>query len=262
MGKILVIASFVISLATIGLGIANKGKLTQTAEARAAAESQAAANKKQADASAAEASKAKDELATATAEKEQAVAATAQAKADLDKAAASLTEATAKATAEATRAADLETQLNTAKQELAAAGGTGQPAATSGPDPETLAKLQEQETLIQSLQQQLDSSKATTKELVQKDEDRRKQQLKKGTEGRILAVNPAWNFVVLSLGDKHGVANNTELLVKRGTRYLGKVRITSVEPSTSIADIVANSMPQGVSISPGDHVIFRGNDGE
>ena len=76
-------------------------------------------------------------------------------------------------------------------------------------------------------------------------------------EGRILAVNPAWNFVVLSLGDKNGVVNNAELLVKRGTQLIGKVRVTSVEPSTSIADIVANSVPQGASIAPGDDVIYQ-----
>ena len=51
--------------------------------------------------------------------------------------------------------------------------------------------------------------------------------------------------------------NNAELLVKRGTQLIGKVRVTSVEPSTSIADIVANSVPQGATISPGDSVIYH-----
>ena len=73
----------------------------------------------------------------------------------------------------------------------------------------------------------------------------------------ILAVNPAWNFVVINLGDKNGVVNNAELLVKRGKLLVGKVRITSVEPSTSIADIVANSVPSGVTITPNDQVIYQ-----
>jgi cell shape-determining protein MreC len=81
--------------------------------------------------------------------------------------------------------------------------------------------------------------------------------MRNGLEGRILAVNPAWNFVVLSLGDKNGVVSNAELLVKRGTQLIGKVRVTSVEPSTSIADIVANSVPEGATISPGDDVIYQ-----
>ena len=81
--------------------------------------------------------------------------------------------------------------------------------------------------------------------------------MRNGLQGRILAVNPAWNFVVLNLGDRNGVVNNAELLVKRGTQFMGKVRVTSVEPSTSIADIVANSVPQGATISPGDDVIYQ-----
>ena len=40
------------------------------------------------------------------------------------------------------------------------------------------------------------------------------------------------------LGRQERVVNNAELLVKRGSQFIGKVRVTSVEPSTSIADIV------------------------
>ena len=125
------------------------------------------------------------------------------------------------------------------------------------PDVDGVAKRQELETLVAKLQSDLDSARSQV-EVFQKDrQDRALKVVKKGLEGRILAVNPAWNFVVLNLGDKNGVVNNTELLVKRGTQLLGKVRITSVEPSTSIADIVANSVPQGATISPGDNVIFQ-----
>jgi hypothetical protein len=49
------------------------------------------------------------------------------------------------------------------------------------------------------------------------------------------------------------------MLVKRGAQLIGKIRITSVEPSTSIADIVANSTPRGLVIQPGDSVIYAGN---
>jgi multidrug efflux pump subunit AcrA (membrane-fusion protein) len=260
MGKLLVIASVVISLATAGIGFLNKGKLSESKDSIAAAE----AAKQAADQKVAETGKAlkakTDELATATAEKEQAVAAASQAKADLDKANASLADATSKATAAEGKAADLETQLTIAKEQIANATNTNNQPASTEPNAETQALIQEQQTLIAKLQSELDSSKAVTKDLETKNKQRELKVLAKGTEGRVLAVNPAWNFVVLNLGDKQGIANNTELLVKRGTRYLGKVRITSVEPSTSIADIVANSMPQGTTISPGDNVIFQGSE--
>ena len=107
------------------------------------------------------------------------------------------------------------------------------------------------------MQGDLDSARFQLATLQKEKEDRMQQKMRNGLSGRVLAVNPAWNFVVLSLGDKNGVVNNAELLVKRGTQYIGKVRVTSVEPSTSIADIVANSVPQGTAISPGDDVIYQ-----
>lgn len=79
-----------------------------------------------------------------------------------------------------------------------------------------------------------------------------------GVGGRVLAVNGGWNFVVLSIGDKQGAAMNATLMVVRDGLPIGKVRITSVEPSSSIADILPGSVRKGVTIQPGDSVIFEG----
>ncbi len=260
MGKILVFASVAISLATAGLGFVNKGKLGETKESLATAESGKQAAEQKASVAEKSLKTKSDELTTAVAEKEQAVAQASQAKSDLDKATASLSEATTKATTAESALAQAQAENETLKKQVADASATPGTAPAAGPDAETLAKLQEQETLIQSLQSQLDSTKVAVKQADDEKKMRLEKTMKKGTEGRVLAVNPAWNFVVLNLGDKQGVVNNAELLVKRGTRYLGKVRVTSVEPSTSIADIVANSMPQGTTITPGDNVIFQGNE--
>lgn len=74
-------------------------------------------------------------------------------------------------------------------------------------------------------------------------------------QGTVLAVNQAWYFVVLNLGGRQGIAKNTEMLVQRGNQLIGKVRVTSIETSTSIADIVVRSLPRGLSVMPGDAVI-------
>ena len=79
-----------------------------------------------------------------------------------------------------------------------------------------------------------------------------------GLQARILAVNPGWNFVVLSVGDKQGVVVNAPLLVVRGNEPIARLRITSVEPSTSIADVIPGSVRRGISVQPGDTVIFEG----
>ena len=79
-----------------------------------------------------------------------------------------------------------------------------------------------------------------------------------GLRGTILAVNQAYNFVVLNLGARHGVDANAEMLVLRDGALVGKIRISSVEPSTAIGDIITNSLARGAQMQPGDNVIYAG----
>lgn len=80
-----------------------------------------------------------------------------------------------------------------------------------------------------------------------------------GLRGTVLAVNQAYNFVVLNLGGRNGVEANSEMLVLRGTTPIGRIRISSVEPTTAIGDIIASSLPRGVQVQPGDIVIYAGS---
>ncbi len=80
-----------------------------------------------------------------------------------------------------------------------------------------------------------------------------------GVRGTILAVNQAYNFVVLNLGGRNGIEANSEMLVLRGGTLIGKIRISSVEPATAIGDIVTNSLARGVQVQPGDIVIYAGS---
>ncbi len=80
-----------------------------------------------------------------------------------------------------------------------------------------------------------------------------------GIRGTVLAVNPAYNFVVLSLGARHGVESNSEMLVLRGGSFIGKIRISSVEPATAIGDIITSTLARGVQVQPGDTVVYAGN---
>ena len=79
-----------------------------------------------------------------------------------------------------------------------------------------------------------------------------------GLRGTILAVNQAYNFVVLNLGARHGVESNAEMLVLRDGALVGKIRISSVEPATAIGDIITNSLARGAQMLPGDNVIYAG----
>ena len=77
--------------------------------------------------------------------------------------------------------------------------------------------------------------------------------------GTVLAVNQAYNFVVLNLGKRQGLQPNTDLLIYRGGTRIGKLRVSSVEPATGIGDIVTNSLARGVQVQPGDTVIYAGS---
>jgi len=79
-----------------------------------------------------------------------------------------------------------------------------------------------------------------------------------GVHGTVLAYNQAYNFVVLNLGARNGVEANSEMLILRDGTLIGKIRISSVEPATSIGDIITNSLARGVQVQLGDNVIYAG----
>jgi chromosome segregation ATPase len=79
-----------------------------------------------------------------------------------------------------------------------------------------------------------------------------------GVRGTVLAVNQAYNFVVLNLGARQGLEGNSEMLVLREGTLIGKIRISSVEPATAIGDIISSSLARGVQVQPGDTVIYAG----
>lgn len=81
---------------------------------------------------------------------------------------------------------------------------------------------------------------------------------KVGVRGTVLAVNQAYNFVVLNLGSRQGVEPNSEMLVLRDGSFVGKIRISSVEPATAIGDIVTSTLARGVQVQRGDVVIYAG----
>jgi hypothetical protein len=93
------------------------------------------------------------------------------------------------------------------------------------------------------------------------DENKRRAVVRKkvGVQGKILAVNQAYNFVVLSLGGRNGVEPHSEMLIVRDGTFIGKIRISSVEPATAIGDIITSTMARGVQVQPGDIVIYAGS---
>ena len=62
-----------------------------------------------------------------------------------------------------------------------------------------------------------------------------------GVSGKVTFVDHAWNFVILDVGLSAGVVPNGELIVYRGHNFLGKVRVTKVDPNDAVAEILPDT---------------------
>jgi len=170
--------------------------------------------------------------------------------------------------------ADLQSKLQASQAEVASlqnrTGGPGPEATSVNPGAPSTAELQAQ---LDDARRQLDSAErentflseklAPAKErpgqMAQPEKKRREVVAgKSGVRGTILAVNQAYNFVVLNLGGRQGVEPNSEMLVLREGTLIGKIRISSVEPATAIGDVITNSLARGVQLQPGDTVVYAG----
>ncbi len=170
---------------------------------------------------------------------------------------------------------ELQTKLDTNQNEMASLQKRveeAQTAAKPAESPAVGAQPVDLKAQLDDARRQLDSAekeKAFLSEKLQSTQERstQVQEEKKrretgvrraGVRGTVLAVNQAYNFVVLNLGARHGVEPNSEMLVLREGTMIGKIRISSVEPATAIGDIITSSLARGVQVQPGDTVIYAG----
>lgn len=75
-----------------------------------------------------------------------------------------------------------------------------------------------------------------------------------GLKGKVIAVDPKWKFVILSIGANHGVRKNGELTVSREGRYIARLKVSSVEAGHSIANVMDEFDSTDV-IEEGDEVL-------
>lgn len=251
--RLLITVAIVLTLVSGYLSWQTRSKVNGLKGDLVAAQGQASS----AEAKAADAAKtAKDAKATAeaaTKDKEAAETALAAAKSDADKATAALNAAKADVDAK-------QKQIDDLNAKIAAA-----PTPAAGPDPalddmkkqlaDADAKMKEQQQIVETLQKKETETEQHAQELEQQEARRKTLMSLPGLEGKIVAVNPSWNFVVLNVGDRQGIVMNSTLVVKRGGTSVARLRVTSVEPATSIADIIPGSVSKGKFVEPGDVAI-------
>lgn len=84
--------------------------------------------------------------------------------------------------------------------------------------------------------------------------DNQKVELPVGLKGKVTAVDPEWNFVVLDIGEAQGVLERGEMMVHRDGKLVGKVRIVRVESNRSIANVLPGW--KQADVLEGDQVLY------
>jgi hypothetical protein len=183
--------------------------------------------------------KAKTDLAKKEKELDQSKQELAEAKTERDKAVTTATAAVKKADDLANKLAQTTEDRDKAQTELAAYKATGVSA-------EMVGKLN---TLLKNAKDELDIAKEEQM-VLQRTVNRLQSRLNKyeGTNqvvtlrhdlrGKIIVVDPKWDFVVLNVGLNQGVLEEGEMLVSREGKLVAKVIVRSVEKNRSIANIV------------------------
>jgi vacuolar-type H+-ATPase subunit I/STV1 len=102
------------------------------------------------------------------------------------------------------------------------------------------------------LQDQLQAAQANVDELKKDINASKVGIIPPGVSGKVTFVNRAWNFVVLNVGLANGVVPNGTLIIYRGRDFLGKVKVTSAETNSAVADILPDAK---ADIQVGDDVL-------
>lgn len=75
--------------------------------------------------------------------------------------------------------------------------------------------------------------------------------------GTVTAVDPVWGFVIINLGaENSNITPESDLLVSRSGKLLGKLSVTSLEPTQTICDLDLKALRPGQRVQPGDKVIL------
>jgi hypothetical protein len=117
-------------------------------------------------------------------------------------------------------------------------------------------KLEELEVLAGGAEKSLATNRAELDRLSKRMVERSSRIGRNSMEAVVTAVNQDWGFLVIGAGSNSGFTPQTELLVERDGRKIGRVRPSSIEPTQTIAEIDLESLASGVRIQPGDRVIL------
>jgi hypothetical protein len=184
-------------------------------------------------------SKAKTDLTKSQDALKQATQEMADAKSERDKAVVTATAQTKRADELSDKLTKTSQERDQAQTELAAYKATGITAEQVGKLSRALKESQEAVEIVNEeklvLQRALTRLQARLAKYEGPDPTIR---LRADLRGKILVVDPKWDFVVLNIGQDQGVIEDGELLVSRDGKLVAKVIVRSLEKDRCIANVV------------------------
>ena len=74
----------------------------------------------------------------------------------------------------------------------------------------------------------------------------------------VTGVSNGYGFVVINRGSNNSnISQDSELIVSRGSKFVGRLKVVSVEPNQTVCDIVPSSLKAGQRIHRGDKVDLK-----
>lgn len=166
---------------------------------------------------------------------------------DLEDNKSQLAATTTKFESEQKRANGLQDNLNKSNNELKAAKDELYAYSVTGVKPEEIKGLvanvksltvanQGLEAEVKVFSKKLQAAEQKITELVGNQQE--DPFIPKEVRGKVLVVDPKWDFLVLDVGSRHQVVKNGVLLVSRNGELVAKVRVSEVQDGRSIANIM------------------------
>jgi hypothetical protein len=164
----------------------------------------------------------------------------------LEETRAQLTAANAKANSEQNRANGLQTQLTKAKSDLKTAEDELFRWRAVAQGPEQVRELVNNVKTLTTANEALKEENTLFKDKIKRQELRIAELtggaeeviLPRDVKGKVVVVDPKWDFVVLDIGSKNNVAQNGLLLVSRNGALVAKLRVANVDENRSVANVL------------------------
>ena len=121
---------------------------------------------------------------------------------------------------------------------------------------QNLKKVGEEKAALVDQEKVLMRSVANLRNKLSKYEDDTQLVEMPGLRGLVLAIDPKWDFAIINVGSKQGAKEGGQVLVRRGDKLVGKLKIISVEEGRWVANILSAWKQGNASVNEGDAILY------